>query len=108
MDAKRMSVSPLAMVLVGTLATSLVTAGAVAAGDEQVCHQQRDDLFLSLEKEREAEMAKVERALQATADEAEKAQVRHDGEQIWQIEERMRSVAEQMWRDCVQHARGVK
>jgi hypothetical protein len=80
----------------------------VFAVDEKTCDQHRDALVDSLASEREAMLAKVERALNESGDEREKEYLRSRREQIWDDEEQRRAVAEQIWRDCSRHFRSLQ
>ena len=80
----------------------------VAAVDEKSCGQDRDQLVASLEKNRESSLEPLQRALDSTAEKTQRELLGYQIEQIWNHDEQMRAMADQIWRDCVWYVRSLR
>jgi hypothetical protein len=83
----------------------LLCCSYAASGDEARCDKERDELLASIAQDRKIEQTALEQQIAATNDQVEQEHLRGVIEQAWDEEERLRSIASHIWRDCIRAAR---
>ena len=83
-----------------------VHAPASPALDASECRANHAAFLDALATNREQRLAAMRESLAQEPDEAQRRQIRYEGESAWDHEEQMRGLADEDLRDCLRHVEG--